>query len=139
MNEDIEVDDTAQFIEGASADVCFGSDESSLEATVDRYFTADYRQRTDGRVLDRREFVEHLRALRTKIVRGHVEVLEAVRQGHRIADRHLVTVTKRDGTVSQIEVYLFGQLASDGRLRRVDEVSRVVSGTAEDAELARAR
>ena len=48
-------------------------------------------------------------------------------------------MTKRDGTVSQLEIYLFGELAADGRLRRVDEVSRVVAGAEGDTSLARAR
>jgi hypothetical protein len=50
-----------------------------------------------------------------------------------------VTVTRRDGTTSQIEVYLFGEFAGDGRLRRVDEVSRVLAGGRGDAGLARIR
>jgi hypothetical protein len=70
---------------------------------------------------------------------GRIEVLEALRVGERIADRHRVTLTKPDGSSSQIEVYLFGTLSSDGRLRRVDEVTRVVVGGVGDAALARAR
>jgi hypothetical protein len=62
---------------------------------------------------------------------------EVVREGARIADRHRVTVTKRDGTVSRLEVYLFGEISDDGRLRRVDEISRVVSGSDDDDQLAR--
>ena len=50
-----------------------------------------------------------------------------------------MTVAKRDGTTSRIEVYLFGELAADGRLRRVDEISRVVHGDENDARLAQVR
>ena len=46
---------------------------------------------------------------------------------------------KRDGATSRIEVYLFGELASDGRLRRVEEISRIVDGDQADARLARVR
>lgn len=68
--------------------------------------------------------------------RGAAEVIEALRDGGRIADRHRVTVTKRDGTNSQLEVYLFGELAKDGHLRRVDEISRVIAGDEADSVLA---
>jgi hypothetical protein len=126
------------FIEGALAQVCFGGEASHpLEETIDRYFTPDYQQRTDGELVDRAGFAAHIRALRALAAGGSVTVLEALKDGNRIADRHQVTVTKRDGTTSRLEVYLFGELASDGRLRRVDEVSRILDGDQADARLAR--
>ncbi|HUK72418.1 MAG TPA: hypothetical protein VLW50_27245 [Streptosporangiaceae bacterium] len=54
-------------------------------------------------------------ALRALAAHGNVEVSEVIREDNRIADRHEVTVAKRDGTTSRIEVYLFGELSSDGR------------------------
>jgi hypothetical protein len=132
--------DPATYVATALGEVCFGNEETSpLEHTVDRYFTPDYEQYTDGALVDHEGFVEHIRALRALVVDGQIEVLEVVRDGSRIADRHQVTVTKRDGTVSQIEVYLFGTLAADGRLRQVHELSRVVTGSDGDADLARTR
>jgi len=132
--------DLAAFIEAVLAQVCFGDEATyPLEATIDRYFTPDYQQRTDGEVVGRDGFAAHIRALRALAAGGSVTVLEALRDGNRVADRHQVTVTKRDGSTSQLEVYLFGELASDGRLRRVDEVSRIVDGDQADSGLARVR
>jgi hypothetical protein len=74
-----------------------------------------------------------------KVASENIDGFEDVRQDNRVADHHFVTVTKHDGTVSRIEAYLFSKLAEDGRPRRVDEVSRVVSGTTEDADLVRVR
>jgi hypothetical protein len=128
----------AAFIETALTEVCFGSaGRYPLDATIDRYFTADYQQCTDGEIVDRAGFARHIAAVRAVAVSGQVTVREAVREGDRIADRHEVTVTKRDGSTSRVEVYLFGQFASDGRLRRVDEVSRLLDGDQADAHLAR--
>ncbi len=132
--------DPASFIETALAEVCFGGEEfHPLEATIDRYFTPDYQQRTDGELVGRAGFAAHIRALRAMTADGRVTVREVVRQGNRIADRHEVIVTKRDGATTRIEVYLFGELARDGRLCRVDEVSRVIEGGGDDHALARAR
>jgi SnoaL-like domain len=132
--------DPAMFIETALAEVCFGEESTHpLEATVDRYFSPDYQQRTDGQLIGRDGFVKHIRALRALAAAGRVEVLDVVQEGNRIADRHEVTVTKRDGTTSRVEVYLFGEFASDGRLRRVEEISRVIDGDQGDARLARIR
>lgn len=131
-------DDPAAFVETALNEVCFGDDQHHpLEATIDRYFAPDYRQYTDGEVTDRDGFAAHIAALRALTVAGRIEVLEIVRQGNRIADRHEVTVTRRDGTTSRMEIYLFGELAADGRLRRVDEISHPLDG--HDAHLARVR
>jgi SnoaL-like domain len=130
----------AAYIETALAEVCFGSEDSHpLEATIDRYFTPDYQQRTDGEVTGRDGFASHIRALRALAADGSISVREVIRDGNRIADRHEVAVTKRDGTTSRIEVYLFGEFADDGRLRRVDEVTRVIAGSHDDAGLARTR
>lgn len=132
--------DLAAFIETALAEVCFGQERTHpLEATVDRYFTPDYTQRTDGAPSGRDGFIAHVRALRALAAAGSVKVGEAVREGDRIADRHEVTVTRTDGTASRIEVYLFGELAADGRLRRVDEVTRVIDGDENAALLAQVR
>ena len=104
-----------------------------------RYFTPDYWQRTDGELIDRDGFAAHIEALRQLVAHSEVDVVEALRDGDRIACRHVVSVTRHDGTVSQLEIYLFGELAADGRLRRVDEISRVVTGGEGDARLERAR
>jgi hypothetical protein len=133
-------EDVGAFLAAALGEVCFGKEETHpLEATIDRYFSPDYQQRTDGETTDRAGFAAHIRTLRSLVAEGRIEVLEALRVGERIGDRHRVTLTRTDGTTSEIEVYLFGTLDADGRLLRVDEVSRVVVGGEADAALARAR
>jgi SnoaL-like domain len=120
--------------------VCFGDEAGyPVEATVDRYFTPDYAQRTDGETVGRDGFTEHIRALRALTKRGTLTVAEAIADGSRIAGRHQVTVTRRDGAVSRVEVCLSGELAADGRLRRTDELTRVIGGEAGDVPLARVR
>jgi hypothetical protein len=130
--------DPAAFIETVLTELCFSDERAHpAEATIGRYFTPDYQQRTDGELSDRDGFTRHIRALRALAVQGTVTVREALLDGNRIADRHEVTLTRQDGATSQVEVYLFGEFAPDGRLRRVDEVSRVIKGDKDDARFAR--
>jgi hypothetical protein len=137
MTPDLQADPAA-FVETVLTEVCFGDERTHpAEATIDRYFTPDYQQRTDGQLTSRDDFARHIRALRALAAQGSVTVREVLLDGNRIADRHEVTVTRQDGTTSRIEVYLFGELASDGRLRRVDEISRVIEGDQDAARLAR--
>jgi len=102
-------------------------------------FHPSYVQVTDGVVSDYDEFVAHITHVRTVAADGEIVVHEAVHEGNRVADRHTVTITKRDGSRTSFEVLLIGELADDGRLLRVTETTRQLSGDRADANLGRAR
>lgn len=110
-----------------------------LSEAVDRHFAPDYRQRTDGRWDDREAFTAHIAHLRTVVTGGSVQVLEELVQGDRYADRHIVDVTKTDGSTVRMEVYLFGEFASDGRFRRIEETTLLLQGSDADRNLGSAR
>ena len=70
--------DPAAFIETVLTEVCFSDERAHpVEAAIDRYFTPDYQQRTDGELSDRDGFARHIRALRALAVQGTVTVREA--------------------------------------------------------------
>ncbi|WP_405003536.1 nuclear transport factor 2 family protein [Kitasatospora purpeofusca] len=127
---------TATDITRALDDLLFAPDpDLPLDEAVARHFTPDYRQRTNGVWSDRAGFVEHIAKLRSLVREGRVEVHDELRDGTRYADRHTVTVTKHDGRTSRIEVYLFAELAADGRFERVEETTLLVSGDEDDRDL----
>jgi hypothetical protein len=113
--------------------------ESTVEQVVERFFTDDYRQRTDGVWSDRSEFIEHIEHLRTIVAGGEVEVHEELRDGSRYADRHTVNVVKTDGATVRTEVYVFAEVAQDGRLRRIHETTLMLDGAEADRGLGSAR
>jgi hypothetical protein len=113
--------------------------EVDLTAAADRHFAPDYRQRTDGRWDERDGFVEHIAHLRSIVAGGSVRVLEEFRDGARYADRHVVEILKRDGSHVDMEVYAFGEFAADGRFRRVEETTLMLSGAEADRGLGSAR
>ncbi|MER8161159.1 nuclear transport factor 2 family protein [Streptomyces sp. NPDC094472] len=110
-----------------------------LAEAVDRHFTPDYRQRTDGRWDDRGEFMSHIAHLRTIVAGGSVQVLDELVQGDRYADRHVIDVAKTDGSTVRTEVYLFGEFAPDGRFRRIEETTLMLQGTDADRNMGSAR
>ncbi|MEV0193886.1 nuclear transport factor 2 family protein [Kitasatospora purpeofusca] len=127
---------TATDIARALDDLLFAPDpDLPLDEAVARHFAPDYRQRTNGVWSDRAGFVEHIAKLRSLVREGRVEVHDELRDGTRYADRHTVTVTKFDGHTSRIEVYLFAELAPDGRFARVEETTLLLSGAEDDREL----
>ncbi|MGW3631726.1 nuclear transport factor 2 family protein [Streptomyces sp. NPDC005122] len=106
-----------------------------LAEALDRHFTPDYRQRTDGVWSDRTSFAQHITRLRSLIRSGHIEVHDELRDGPRYADRHTVTLTQHNGRVSSTEVYLFARLAPDGRFHRVEETTLLIGGHSDDGNL----
>ncbi|MGW7545084.1 nuclear transport factor 2 family protein [Streptomyces sp. NPDC054770] len=111
----------------------------SLEEAVDRHFTPDYRQRTDGRWDDRAGFVEHIAHLRTVVAGGRVDVHDELYDGTKYADRHTAHIEKKDGSTVRMEVYAFGDLAPDGRFDRVEETTLMIEGSDADRNIGSAR
>lgn len=125
---------TTTDITHAINDLLFSPDLDLAEA-LDRHFTPDYRQRTNGEWSDRDSFVQHITRLRSLVRSGHIEVHEELRDGPRYADRHTVTLTQHNGRTSRTEVYLFGEFAPDGRFQRVEETTLLVTGHPDDGNL----
>ena len=100
-----------------------------------RFFSEDYVQRTDGHFISYSEFIEHIRHVISVTQRIEIEVLDVVRDGNRIADRHTVRLTRKDGISSLLEVYLFATLRN-GRFTSVIETTRLVEGNESTRRLA---
>ncbi|MDQ1218283.1 hypothetical protein [Microbacterium arborescens] len=120
-------------------DVLLNDRDISVDDAVRRYFSDDYRQRTDGIWSDRTEFAEHIAHLRQITRRAEIEILDELKHDRSYADRHRVHITKIDGTTVTHEVYLFGTLAEDGRFSEVHEVTHMVTGTETDRDIGNAR
>jgi hypothetical protein len=108
---------------------------SPVEQVVSTYFSDDYVQRTDGVESDRPAFVAHIEHLRTLLQSGTIVVHEELQDGTVYADRHTVRARKFDGSSVASEVYLFAELAADGRFARVHETTLLISGAEEDRGL----
>ncbi|MYT30416.1 MULTISPECIES: nuclear transport factor 2 family protein [unclassified Streptomyces] len=115
------------------------NDAITLEEAVDRHFTPEYRQRTDGEWADRAEFVEHISHLRTLVADARVDVHEELYDGGKYADRHTCHITKKDGSTVTMEVYVFADLAPDGRFNRIEETTLLLKGSDDDRNLGSAR
>lgn len=102
--------------------------QMDLDQILDKHYAPDFRQRTNGTWIDRKGFAEHQAALRGRIVRAEVTVHEELVDGSAYAERHTVNAVNRDGEKLSIEVYVFGELAEDGRFRRIEEVVLPLTG-----------
>ncbi|MBU9818461.1 nuclear transport factor 2 family protein [Rahnella sp. BCC 1045] len=110
-----------------------------LETSIDRYFSPDYRQRTNGKWDDRTNFIQHIKHLRTLVKSVDIQVLNELREGSNYATRHQVTAVKRDGTQVVMEVYLFAVMDQDGRFLRIEETTLLLEGSEADRGMGSAR
>ncbi|KAL2438562.1 hypothetical protein ABEF95_012230 [Exophiala dermatitidis] len=110
-----------------------------LDEVLNRNFTPDYRQRTDGNWDDRQAFARHASKLREIVAAARIEILDELRDGDRYADRHIVHITKHDGSQVVQEVYLFAHVDQDGRFRRVEETTLMLDGGEADRNIGHAK
>ncbi|WP_026413836.1 hypothetical protein [Actinomadura oligospora] len=101
-------------------------DEDPAEVLA-RYFVPDFEYCNDGLVINRERMLAHVRGLRKRVTPsdvGSVDVHEAVLSGDRFAVRYTLDVTTGKGGDFRSEIYMFGHLAADGRIHRVDQTTR---------------
>lgn len=113
--------------------------ELPLEQVLDRYFSPNYRQRTNGCWEDREGFAHHARKLREICVFARIDVLAELRDRNLYATRHRVQCTKRDGTEVVMEVYMFAETEESGRFLRIEETTLMLKGTESDRDLGKAK
>ena len=118
-------DDLHGYLTNYPQEISFGDEPA--EDVFDRYHTPDYVLYNDGLPLDREKLLAHVRPVRKRASRIYVEVHDTVRQDDRVAARYtLGAVMRKGGNTIVTEIYLFGQLAADGRLQRGDQISRTL-------------
>ena len=97
---------------------------------VDQFLAPGFSYRNDGIVLDRDMLVAHARPARKNAVAVRVDVHETVVEGDRFAARYTLSAQMRKGAVLAYDVHVFGEMDPDGRVRRVEQITREVPVTA---------
>lgn len=103
-----------------------GLSEDDPESVLDRYCTSDFEHWNDGVRLDRARLVAHARPARRNATAVRVDVHDAIVAGDRVAARYTLRANMRKGRVVEFEIGMFGRLAPDGRLRRIDQITRTI-------------
>ncbi|WP_214407163.1 nuclear transport factor 2 family protein [Pseudonocardia lacus] len=122
----VPADDFAGYLRAYTAEVTSGDDDPA--AVVDRYHAPDIQWVSDGTALDRDRLVAHVRPARHNARSVRVDVHDVVVSGDRVAARYTLRATLRKGRELAMDAQLFGTLAADGRLRRVDQITRTLPG-----------
>ena len=100
---------------------------ADLTGYLTRYHTDDFLLHNDGVPLDKERLLAHVRVSRRNATQVHVEVHDALVSAEQVAARYTLSAVMRRGQVITMEIHMFGELAPDGRLRRVEQLTRDVS------------
>ncbi len=98
------------------------------------FFTPDYVQIVDGKMFDLNAFLQHAATLRDTLVKADIRFEKIVTDGNTIADIHFAHAQKKNGDNVHIKVIAFYTLR-DGRICKVEELTHLVEGTAQDRDL----
>jgi len=99
-----------------------------------RYFSADYQQHADGKVLDHRLFVAHARTLKETLQSATVTFEKIIASGESLASVHIVDAVKHNGQSMKVKVIALYEIR-DGLISRVDELSHLLEGSESDKDL----
>ena len=122
-------DDLAGYLTRYPRELTFGQEDPAV--VFGRYHTDDFVMRNDGIPLDRERLLAHVKAARRNATQIDVEVHDALVSGGQVAARYTLTAVMRRGQVVANEIHMFGRLTADGRLRTIEQLTRDVSGGAE--------
>jgi SnoaL-like protein len=125
--------DLAGYLVRYPEEVAFGDEDPAV--VFDRYHTPDFLLRNDGLPLDRAKLLAHMRPARRNTTTVDTVVHEVVVAGDRVAARYTLRAVLRRGRTVTTEIYLFGRVGPDGRLTRVDQVTRAVPADAGQDEV----
>lgn len=106
-------------------------DREPVGRVMDRYFAPGFEHRNSGKLRTRAEFAAMAAQARQGIAEATVTVLDELRDGHRYAERHLLDITGKDGSKKEMEVYVIGHYADDGRFAVLHETEFSPSEVAE--------
>ncbi|WP_327010693.1 hypothetical protein OHA72_27515 [Dactylosporangium sp. NBC_01737] len=118
-------DDLIGYLTRYPHELTFGDEEPAV--VFGRYHTDDFVLRNDGIPLDKQRLLDHVKVGRRNAAQIDVEVHDALISGGQVAARYTLTAVMRRGQVIATEIHMFGQLTTDGRLLRVEQLSRDVS------------
>lgn len=115
-------EDLTAYLNTYPAEVAFGDDDAG--EVLDRYHAPDFELVNDGIRLDRERLLAHVRPVRRNATSVRTEVHQALVCEDRVAAHYSLHATLRRGRAVHTEIYMFGQLARDGRICRIHQITR---------------
>ena len=104
------------------------------EKTCEKYFSKQYTQYVDGKVLNFDEFVKHMKMLMMTIKSAKVDFKHIIAEGDKVATVHQVDAIKENGEHVKVQVNAMMQIL-DGKIVLCDELTFLIHGDKSDHDL----
>ena len=104
------------------------------EAAIHRYFSNDYRQSVDGRVLDLNQLCQHVRVQKQALKELKIEFKTLLSGCDVVFSNHVARAESMDGRSIQIHVIAEFRFR-DGKIIACDELSHLIDGDPHDGDL----
>ncbi|CAO95097.1 nuclear transport factor 2 family protein [Erwinia tasmaniensis] len=104
------------------------------ESKIAVFFSADYQQRVDGKLLDYNGFIRHMETLKLYTKRMSISLKSIVAENDTVFTHHSVNVEKKQGEKSEFEVFARFTVSS-GKIIRCEELTRMINGLPGDSDL----
>ncbi|MBV8048853.1 MAG: nuclear transport factor 2 family protein [Paludibacterium sp.] len=98
------------------------------------YFSPDYRQQVDGRLLDYAAFTRHLDTLRQHVATFSIRFDQLIVEADKVVSVHYPTIVKHDGTRAEYKVIAIFTVAA-GRIVRCEELTYMLEGEPQERDL----
>ncbi len=125
-------DEVRQFLKEAFAAII--ENMAAGEEDYAQYFSPDYVQHVDGKVLDYDGFVAHMAKQKSVLESTRVTFKRIIVEGDQAATVHMIHAVKKDGGVVEGQVNAFWQI-KDRKIVLCDELTHMISGDEADRDL----
>ena len=105
------------------------------EVAIRQLFSAQYLQKVDGKTLDLAAFIAHMHAQKQHIATAQTEFLALAEEGNVVFSNHIVRAKKNDGSEIAVQVLAQFEFDADGKIALCDELTRLLQGSDEDADI----
>lgn len=104
------------------------------EAAIRRYFSPDYVQQVDGKVLSFDQFRQHLNVLKETVTAVAVRFDTLAAENEVVFSNHRVTATRANGQTGEMQVIAEFRI-HNGQINACNELTHLIRGDAEDRDL----
>lgn len=125
-------DEMKQFIQDAFKAIIV--DTNATDETYSTYFSKDYIQYVDGKELNYKGFVQHMKALKAALYSATVSFRHIIAEDDKVSTVHVINAIKKDGRKVVAQVNALMQI-EDEKIVLCDELTHIIHGDASDKDL----
>ncbi|WP_051809973.1 nuclear transport factor 2 family protein [Actinoplanes subtropicus] len=114
--------DLTAYLQRYPREITFGDEDPAV--VFDRYHAPGFVLHNDGIPLRREQLLAHVASGRKRAAEIRTTVHDVATDGDVVAARYVLTAVMRKGAVIETEIFMFGRLAADGRLREMTQLTR---------------